>query len=220
MLGKQLADFLHIYRKDTEQMRIALSSQLDAEKKRKRARLIDETKFQSLIYNLAESELEQIMSAYMKAVGSEASVYLGVSSNTNSTTSGGGGGGKGEGDVESTSNPDPIELNVTKSSASSSTVESGTVAATDDKKNFYDRKLKRRVVNENRINSTTSHGVRTRVGDEKSSSSHYQFDSHMTSTPLSRLSKSRSRSRSRSSVSSTRSNSHLTLKRLEIKLKT
>ena len=79
MLGKQLGDFLHIYRKDTEQMRIALSAQLDSEKKRNNGRLIDEAQFQTVVYRCDEAELEQIMSAYMKATGPDSSVFLGVS---------------------------------------------------------------------------------------------------------------------------------------------
>lgn len=34
MLAKQLHDFLHIYRKDTEQIRIEISSQLEIERKK------------------------------------------------------------------------------------------------------------------------------------------------------------------------------------------
>lgn len=57
MLAKQLHDFLHIYRKDTGQIRIDMSSQLDQERKKFRNKLIDEKAFQSLLYKCCEAEL-------------------------------------------------------------------------------------------------------------------------------------------------------------------
>lgn len=201
MLGKQLADFLHIYRKDTEQMRISQSGQLEAEKKRNRNRQIDEAKFQSLVYNLSESQLEHLMSAYMKSVGSEASIFLGVASSSSSY-------------VPSRSEAADTDTTLEaafESSASSATLESSGVPI-DEKKTFYDRKLKRRVISGNRINSSQ---VRRRLVEEKLIKSRAKsfFEPQVSSVPLSRS--SRSRSRSRSSVSeSTRSNSRSRLNRL------
>ena len=128
MLGKQLADFLHIYRKDTEQMRISQSGQLEAEKKRNRNRQIDEAKFQSLVYNLSESQLEHLMSAYMKSVGSEASIFLGVASSSSSY---------GPSRSEAADTDTTLEA-AFESSASSATLESSGVPI-DEKKTFYDR---------------------------------------------------------------------------------
>lgn len=201
MLGKQLADFLHIYRKDTEQMRISQSGQLEAEKKRNRNRQIDEAKFQSLVYNLSESQLEHLMSAYMKSVGSEASIFLGVASSSSSY-------------VPSRSEAADTDTTLEaafESSASSATLESSGVPI-DEKKTFYDRKLKRRVISGNRINSSQ---VRRRLVEEKLIKNRAKsfFEPQVSSVPLSRS--SRSRSRSRSSVSeSTRSNSRSRLNRL------
>ena len=201
MLGKQLADFLHIYRKDTEQMRISQSGQLEAEKKRNRNRQIDEAKFQSLVYNLSESQLEHLMSAYMKSVGSEASIFLGVASSSSSY-------------VPSRSEAADTDTTLEaafESSASSATLESSGVPI-DEKKTFYDRKLKRRVISGNRINSSQ---VRRRLVEEKLIKSRAKsfFEPQVSSVPLSRS--SRSRSRSRSSVSeSTRLNSRSRLNRL------
>lgn len=203
MLGKQLADFLHIYRKDTEQMRISQSGQLEAEKKRNRNRQIDEAKFQSLVYNLSESQLEHLMSAYMKSVGSEASIFLGVASSSSSSSY-----------VPSRSEAADTDTTLEaafESSASSATLESSGVPI-DEKKTFYDRKLKRRVISGNRINSSQ---VRRRLVEEKLIKSRAKsfFEPQVSSVPLSRS--SRSRSRSRSSVSeSTRSNSRSRLNRL------
>jgi len=76
MLAKQLHDFLHIYRKDTEQIRIELHNSLDIERKRHKAKAIDEKAFQTLLYKCCEAELEEIMSAYMKHF-QDSSVFLG-----------------------------------------------------------------------------------------------------------------------------------------------
>lgn len=222
MLAKQLADFLHVYRKDTEQMRITCSLQLDAEKKRNRTRLVDEAKFQTLVYNLSEAELEQLMSAYMKSVGSEASVYLGVS----------GGSGGGNTGVVTTSKPtdddsstittavannDPFEFNTMKSSAATSTttIESAAASTVEDdrRKSFYDRKLKRRVLNPVvRVNSTKSDLLKRRNNDENSTTSNgssgQRTSGYFTDSTHTQQLFTPSRSRSRSSVSSTRSNSN------------
>lgn len=196
MLSKQLADFLHIYRKDTEQMRISLSAQLDADKKRHRTRVIDETKFQTLMYNLNESELEKLMSAYMKAVGAEASVYLGVSPSIMTPSK-----------QTETANGYEQPTEALKSSASTSTIDS----AVDERKSFYDKKLKRRVINTVRINSGASTSLKR--GHEKPpiSRTNTYFDSQFATAPLSRS--SRSRSPSRSSVSSSTSNPQQRLSR-------
>lgn len=207
MLSKQLADFLHIYRKDTEQMRISLSSVLDAEKRRHRARLVDEAKLQSLVYNLSEGELEQLMSAYMKSVGSEASIHLGVSSSGSSS-------GSpvivkkqldNTNDDTATTTNDPLEFNPIKSSASTATVDHGSVVSNlDDRKSFYDRKLKRRVLNGAvvRTNSTNNSSNRPPRGSSRKQREYFGDNQAGSS-----YAPSRSRSRSPSVSSSTRSNS-------------
>ena len=78
MLAKQLNDFLHVYKKDTEQIRLELKNQLKLERKLNHNKLIDEKSFQSLLYKCCESELEEIMSTYMKS-SQDCSVFLGVS---------------------------------------------------------------------------------------------------------------------------------------------
>ncbi len=80
MLAKELHDFLHIYRKDTAQIRIDMASQLEAERRNKKNRnkLIDEKAFQALLYRCCEAELEEIMSIYMKN-SHDSTVFLGVS---------------------------------------------------------------------------------------------------------------------------------------------
>ena len=78
MLAKELYDFLHIYRKDTGQIRVDLSSQLEMERKKNRGKLIDEKAFQTLLYKCCEAELEEIMSVYMKN-NHDSSVFLGAS---------------------------------------------------------------------------------------------------------------------------------------------
>ena len=77
MLAKQLHDFLHVYRKDTEQIRIESTAQLEAERKKHLNKLIDEKAFQTLLYKCSESELEEIMSIYMKH-SQDSSVFLGA----------------------------------------------------------------------------------------------------------------------------------------------
>jgi hypothetical protein len=86
MLAKQLHDFLHVYRKDTEQIRIELNSQLEVERKKYSNKLIDEKAFQTLLYKCSESELEEIMSIYMKN-SQDSSVFLGSSRAIAQTTS-------------------------------------------------------------------------------------------------------------------------------------
>lgn len=80
MLAKELHDFLHIYRKDSGQIRIDCGAQLEQEKrsKKNRNKLIDEKAFQALLYRCCEAELEEIMSVYMKN-SHDSSVFLGVS---------------------------------------------------------------------------------------------------------------------------------------------
>ena len=85
MLAKQLHDFLHVYRKDTEQIRIEMNSQLEAERKKYSNKIIDEKAFQTLLYKCSESELEEIMSIYMKN-SQDSSVFLGSSRTIASTT--------------------------------------------------------------------------------------------------------------------------------------
>jgi len=80
MLAKQLHDFLHIYRKDTGQIRIDMTGQLEQERKRYRNKRIDEKAFQSLLYKCTEAELEEIMSVYMKN-SQDSTVFLGTSKN-------------------------------------------------------------------------------------------------------------------------------------------
>lgn len=77
MLAKQLHDFLHIYRKDTEQLRVELNFQLENERKKHRSHLINEKEFQNLLYKLNESQLEELMSTYMKN-SHDSSVFLGI----------------------------------------------------------------------------------------------------------------------------------------------
>lgn len=86
MLAKQLHDFLHVYRKDTEQIRIEMSAQLDNERKKNKNKLINEKGFQSLLYRCTESELEEIMSVYMKN-SQDSSVFLGASKSSTSKSS-------------------------------------------------------------------------------------------------------------------------------------
>lgn len=87
MLAKELHDFLHIYRKDTGQIRLELASQLESERRSKKYRnkLIDEKAFQTLLYKCCEAELEEIMSVYMKN-SHDTSVFLGASKNPNKNT--------------------------------------------------------------------------------------------------------------------------------------
>jgi hypothetical protein len=85
MLAKQLHDFLHVYRKDTEQIRIETNSQLEAERKKYANKLIDEKAFQTLLYKCTESELEEIMSIYMKN-SQDSSVFLGSTRTFQTTT--------------------------------------------------------------------------------------------------------------------------------------
>ena len=98
MLAKELYDFLHIYRKDTGQIRVDLSSQLEMERKKNRGKLIDEKAFQTLLYKCCEAELEEIMSVYMKN-NQDSSVFLGAS--------------KSAAQLEPT---DPVRFNLTLSS--------------------------------------------------------------------------------------------------------
>ena len=83
MLAKQLHDFLHVYRKDTEQLRVETNAQLDAERKNSLNKLIDEKAFQTLLYKCNEAELEEIMSIYMKN-SQDSSVFLGAAKPNNS----------------------------------------------------------------------------------------------------------------------------------------
>ncbi len=87
MLAKELHDFLHIYRKDTAQIRIDMAAQLESERrsKKNRNKLIDEKAFQALLYSCCEAELEEIMSVYMRN-SHDSSVFLGVSKNASAKT--------------------------------------------------------------------------------------------------------------------------------------
>ncbi len=76
MLAKQLYDFLHIYRKDTEQIRFEIATQLESEKRKHAERLVDERGFLSLLHKCNEMQLEEIMSVYMKK-SQDSSVFLG-----------------------------------------------------------------------------------------------------------------------------------------------
>ncbi len=76
MLAKQLHDFLHIYRKDTEQIRSEMSSQLEDERKKNTNMIIDELGFKNLLHKCNEIQLEEIMSVYMKNT-QDSSVFLG-----------------------------------------------------------------------------------------------------------------------------------------------
>ena len=80
MLAKQLHDFLHIYRKDTEQIRWEISVQLDNERRKHAERLVDEKAFQNLLHKCNEIQLEEIMSVYMKK-SQDSSVFLGGPAN-------------------------------------------------------------------------------------------------------------------------------------------
>lgn len=83
MLSKQLHDFLHIYKKDTELIRLESNVRTEKERKKNQKKIIDDKAFQSLLYKSSESDLEEIMSAYMKN-SHDSSVFLGSSkSSTN-----------------------------------------------------------------------------------------------------------------------------------------
>lgn len=81
MLSKQLHDFLHIYKRDTELIRMEMNTQIEKERKKKRSKLIDDKAFQALLYKSSESDLEEIMSAYMKN-SHDSSIFLGSSKNS------------------------------------------------------------------------------------------------------------------------------------------
>ncbi|CAF0757749.1 unnamed protein product [Brachionus calyciflorus] len=82
MLSKQLHDFLHVYKKDTEQIRIETGLQMENERKKNKNKLIDDKCFQSLLYKCSEADLEEIMSSYMKN-SHDSSVFLGSKNNKN-----------------------------------------------------------------------------------------------------------------------------------------
>ncbi|RMZ93417.1 tubulin polyglutamylase TTLL5-like isoform X4, partial [Brachionus plicatilis] len=81
MLSKQLHDFLHIYKKDTELIRLETNVQIDRERKKSRNKTIDDKAFQALLYKSSESDLEEIMSSYMKN-SHDSSIFLGSSKNS------------------------------------------------------------------------------------------------------------------------------------------
>lgn len=81
MLSKQLHDFLHIYKRDTELTRMEMNTQIEKERKKKRNKVIDDKAFQALLYKSSESDLEEIMSAYMK-YSHDSSIFLGSSKNS------------------------------------------------------------------------------------------------------------------------------------------
>jgi hypothetical protein len=76
MLSKQLKDFLQIYQKDTEQIKIKQSSELEIEKVKNYKKLFNETALISLLNKSTEIQLEEIMSLYMKN-SKDSSAFLG-----------------------------------------------------------------------------------------------------------------------------------------------
>jgi tubulin polyglutamylase TTLL5 len=85
MLSKQLHDFLHIYRKDTEQINIDFSTKRNDNNDNsiipiKPLKNINEKSFQNFLYKCNEYELEEILSAYMKS-SKDSNIFLGFSNN-------------------------------------------------------------------------------------------------------------------------------------------
>ena len=77
MLAKQLHDFLHVYRKDTEQIKCQMRELLERERRHMpRHKLVNEADFQALLYKCNEYDLEEIMSVYMK-YSRDSSIFLG-----------------------------------------------------------------------------------------------------------------------------------------------
>lgn len=81
MLAKQLHDFLHIYRKDTEQICVEEIGQLENERKKYKNRVFNEIALKNVLYKCTEAELEEIMSGYMKNF-QDSSVFLGSAKST------------------------------------------------------------------------------------------------------------------------------------------
>ena len=116
MLAKQLHDFLHIYRKDTSQLRIDISAQLEQERRHYKHKMIDEKAFQTLLYKCCEAELEEIMSVYMRNF-QDSSVFLGTSKNL-------------------PTNPDPISFGL-NSSTSNHSNQSSAISKSNSETDHY-----------------------------------------------------------------------------------
>ena len=86
MLSKELQDFLHIYKKDTELLKVDYNYDIEAQRQKDRKGSFNEILLISFLNKCTETQLEEIMSAYMKN-SKDSSAFLGTSCKKASDTS-------------------------------------------------------------------------------------------------------------------------------------
>jgi hypothetical protein len=82
MLSKELQDFLYIYKKDTELLKIDSNYDIEAQKLKNKKNSFNETLLINFLNKCSEMQLEEIMSSYMKN-SKDSSAFLGTNNNNN-----------------------------------------------------------------------------------------------------------------------------------------
>jgi hypothetical protein len=85
MLAKELQDFLHIYKKDTEQLKLDYNYDIEAQKQKDRKGSFNEILLINFLNKCTETQLEEIMSSYMKN-SKDSSAFLGNKKSTVETS--------------------------------------------------------------------------------------------------------------------------------------
>lgn len=81
MLSKQLQDFLHIYRKDTDHLRLDSSTDAEIQKYKLKNKLFHDTALTNFLNKCTEAQLEEVMSSYMRN-SKDSATFLGISKNS------------------------------------------------------------------------------------------------------------------------------------------
>lgn len=76
MLAKELQDFLHIYKRDTEQLKLDYNYDIEAQKQKDKKGSFNEILLINFLNKCTETQLEEIMSSYMKN-SKDSSAFLG-----------------------------------------------------------------------------------------------------------------------------------------------
>lgn len=87
MLAKELQDFLYLYKKDTEQLKLDVYNELETIKAKNVKNVFNEAQLTNFLNKCSEMQLEEIMSAYMKN-SKDSSAFLGTSSSNSSKKNG------------------------------------------------------------------------------------------------------------------------------------
>ena len=85
MLAKELQDFLHIYKKDTEQLKLDYNYDIEAQKQKDRQGSFNEILLINFLNKCTETQLEEIMSSYMKN-SKDSTAFLGNKKSTLETS--------------------------------------------------------------------------------------------------------------------------------------